>query len=1181
MSPRQPYSGGSTKRAPVSAVPADGEGEFHALVDATPSPIICTDQDGRIAYWNPGASKLFGYEISEAIGQPITQLFPNTTGSDNTTLFDLFTPDDGPAGPYGDCTLPMRHSSGSTVYVEISRSAWCIGDRRLLTIAFRDISERRRRDRRLTRRVRHERAVATIASRLVAPGDLDAAIEESLAEIGRLCGADRAHLFLFDATGEAISNTHEWCEEGATSKQQSRQNVPMHAFTWALAQINMGLTVAVPDIAKLPPEAAAERLEFEREGIKSLLFLPVPIGGAPGGFMGIDNVKMTHTWNELEITLLEACASIIGAALDRRGAEERLRASEERARRLFENSPVSLWQIDYSSVIDRFNQLRQEGVDDFRRYFNDNPQAVVEMTALLKIIDVNKATLDLFQADSKEDFFKGLGTIFTNDSYAAFKKELIALAQGHSHYEGKRVSRALDGRLLHLLVKTFALPGSEQEMDDVLCAFTDITELKKADLGARRRLEYEKVISGLASRLIGADTLEKATNLTLTDVVRFTRADSSFLYLFDKNLENIKQSHRWRADGTAAPEGPEQNLRLDDFPGLVAQLKQGEVIRICDSSQTGGGRPEEFERLAEAGIKSLLVIPISVDKRLAGVIGLSCHTSPHKWGEADLSLLLVASTLLGSALQRRASHEAMRVSENKYRNLIESAGDAIFIADAETGRILDVNREGEKLLSRPASEIIGMHQSDLYAPAEAKDSEERFREFARAEAPQPMRRDLFIVNATGDLIPVQMCASLVDLGDKRIVQGVFRDDTARHQSQGLRTSLNKINSVINSTLHFNTIIELVIIEAAAALGAETAVAFLADADEWIIRCVHNYPDGLAGRRYKKDELSHLNLATRKRHPVAFNDAQNDDRIDLQTMIDFDIKSILVVPLVVRDEPIGCLTFCQHSQVKPFSSTQVHFATQLATATSFALENARLYAEKRNIADALQQSLLTMPKEVAGIHYGNLYRSATRTTRVGGDFYDIFELPGERVGIVIGDVSGKGLEAAKLTSVVKNTLRAYAAEGHSPAQVMKKTNTLTLQVTEPSTFVTVFFGIIDVKKRKLEYCNAGHPPALLKTGAGRTDFLTIDSPALGVLNSMDFCGNERTFKQGDVLFLYTDGATDARQGTERFGDRRLQSLVAGFGQGTIEELPHSIFSELLDFSSAELSDDLALLSVSLA
>ena len=151
--------------------------------------------------------------------------------------------------------------------------------------------------------------------------------------------------------------------------------------------------------------------------------------------------------------------------------------------------------------------------------------------------------------------------------------------------------------------------------------------------------------------------------------------------------------------------------------------------------------------------------------------------------------------------------------------------------------------------------------------------------------------------------------------------------------------------------------------------------------------------------------------------------------------------------------------------------------------SLAEENARLYERERGIAETLQQSLLSVPADLDGVQLGHFYGSATENTRVGGDFFDVFELADRLVAFTIGDVSGKGLEAASLTALAKNGLRAHAVEGDYPADAMRKTNDVLQRFTPTETFVTVFFAVLDTDSRVLSYANAGHPPPLLVGAQG--------------------------------------------------------------------------------------------------
>ncbi len=215
-----------------------------------------------------------------------------------------------------------------------------------------------------------------------------------------------------------------------------------------------------------------------------------------------------------------------------------------------------------------------------------------------------------------------------------------------------------------------------------------------------------------------------------------------------------------------------------------------------------------------------------------------------------------------------------------------------------------------------------------------------------------------------------------------------------------------------------------------------------------------------------------------------------------------IRSTMVVPLVVKDVTIGCQTFSYHSNAIKFSPEQKDFAVKLGASLSLALENARLFSDQQAIASTLQEALLIVPETLPGIEIGHLYRSAAHAALVGGDFYDFFALQGDRIGIIIGDVSGKGLEAATLTSILKHTIKSYAFEGHSPGAIVSKTNILTMKETDSATFVTAFVGILDTQSGILTYCCAGHPPPIIKRQNGDIDLLDACCPSIGVLDFLD-------------------------------------------------------------------------------
>lgn len=222
----------------------------------------------------------------------------------------------------------------------------------------------------------------------------------------------------------------------------------------------------------------------------------------------------------------------------------------------------------------------------------------------------------------------------------------------------------------------------------------------------------------------------------------------------------------------------------------------------------------------------------------------------------------------------------------------------------------------------------------------------------------------------------------------------------------------------------------------------------------------------------------------------------------------------------------------------------------------------------------------MPEKISGIDFGYLYRPATEAEKVGGDFYNIFELGENKIGIVIGDVSSKGLEAATLSSLAKNTIKAYACEETSAALTMAKTDEVVRKVSGTEIFVTVFFGILDKESGILTYCSAGHPPGILKRKTGETSFLITSSPVIGAFAGLNYIDDKAKLEKGDVLILYTNGVTEARCNREFFGEQRLVRFIKDLKPLKARKIPQVIFDEITKCASEKLADDVALLAVSL-
>jgi PAS domain S-box-containing protein len=225
-----------------------------------------------------------------------------------------------------------------------------------------DITEHKRAEESLKYRINFETTVANISRRFTILKDFNDAVTASLTDIGQLSKASRAYLFFFRDDGKIMDNTHEWCCEGVSSEIQHLQNIPSTRFPWLMRNLQNMNIIHIPDIYKMPEEAYAEKEEFERENIKSILLLAIRIERELVGFIGFDNVASPGTWRAEDINLLSITAEIIGNTIARKRVEDALRTSENMYRLLIENIPMRIFYKDKNSVYIACNKNYARGL---------------------------------------------------------------------------------------------------------------------------------------------------------------------------------------------------------------------------------------------------------------------------------------------------------------------------------------------------------------------------------------------------------------------------------------------------------------------------------------------------------------------------------------------------------------------------------------------------------------------------------------------------------------------------------------------------------------------------------------------------------------------------------------------------------------------------------------------------
>ncbi|MBE0477270.1 MAG: SpoIIE family protein phosphatase [Coriobacteriia bacterium] len=257
----------------------------------------------------------------------------------------------------------------------------------------------------------------------------------------------------------------------------------------------------------------------------------------------------------------------------------------------------------------------------------------------------------------------------------------------------------------------------------------------------------------------------------------------------------------------------------------------------------------------------------------------------------------------------------------------------------------------------------------------------------------------------------------------------------------------------------------------------------------------------------------------------------------------------------------------------------------ATQATEALREARreIADHKRGLAEALwaldiiEEPMLALPAELRGIEFAAVYRSASRVSRVGGDFYDIIELAPYSYAVLIGDVSGKGTEAAPVTSTMKQGVRAFASEGYPPSAVFLKLNRGLVKSLPTEIFVTATLLLFDARSGEIVWANAGHPPGIAVVADGTT-LLEPTGPVLGVLENASYTDGRMELPFGGYLLLYTDGVVEARRDGAFFGEKRLLQVVSSLARSTTQQVVDAVYAEVSVFTASRFDDDIAMLAL---
>ncbi len=288
---------------------------------------------------------------------------------------------------------------------------------------------------------------------------------------------------------------------------------------------------------------------------------------------------------------------------------------------------------------------------------------------------------------------------------------------------------------------------------------------------------------------------------------------------------------------------------------------------------------------------------------------------------------------------------------------------------------------------------------------------------------------------------------------------------------------------------------------------------------------------------------------------------------------------MVVPLLARGEALGLMTFAITQSDRRFDEDDLRLAQGVGRLASMAIENARLYRERDHIAHTLQTSLLPprLP-DVPGFELAGCYRAAGSAYEVGGDFYDVFPSRGDRWTCVVGDVCGKGPEAAALTALARYTLRAGAQVAEDPTGVLALLNDAILRERSDGRFLTAIAAQLDLSgtRPRLDVVAAGHPPGLLVRANGTVEPLGGPGRVLGIHSELMLRPTSADLGVGDVVVLHTDGVGDAGAPLRMLQFDELGRLIGRAATRGAAAVASAIEARALEVAGGTPRDDIALI-----
>jgi serine phosphatase RsbU (regulator of sigma subunit) len=398
----------------------------------------------------------------------------------------------------------------------------------------------------------------------------------------------------------------------------------------------------------------------------------------------------------------------------------------------------------------------------------------------------------------------------------------------------------------------------------------------------------------------------------------------------------------------------------------------------------------------------------------------------------------------------------------------------------------------------------------------------------------------------------------------------------------------QLSKTFNSSLDLRDVLNTVMDEVISAVNAERGFVVLKEPDESLVF--------RAARGMEKETIEDPEFEISRGvvgevisggQGVLTSDAQHDERfMGRQSVMSLGLRSILCSPLQVKDQMLGAIYVDNRLHAGIFTNEDLELLNAIASSAATAIENARLYQvavekgrmeRELSMARTVQTGLI--PEEIPELKGWQFAASWLPAREVAGDFYDFIATDDEGMGLVIADVTDKGMGAALFMALTRSMVRASLEEAASPAEAITKANHLICANSSSAMPVTFFYGRVGPEDGEMVYVNAGHnPPLIYRAASDSFEELSRTGILLGVDESLVLEQGTAELKPSDTLIMYTDGVPDALNSAEEaFGEDRMRESIKAAGSHSAQEISLNLLQALQQFiGDAQPFDDITLL-----